>query len=55
MGVIAEMIRDDAIMANKIEIAKNLLAEGLSVSVISKTTGLDESTILSLKVKPVAA
>ena len=55
MGRINEMIRDDAIMAHNIEIAKNMLAEGLSVDVISKITKLDESVILSLKVESTAA
>ena len=36
-------------MRSKIEIAKNLLSEGLSMELIQKTTGLDLETIQSLK------
>ena len=35
-------------MQSKIEIARNMLAEGLSVELIHKTTGLDIETIKSL-------
>jgi predicted transposase/invertase (TIGR01784 family) len=35
-------------MQKQIEIAKNLLGEGLSVQLIQKTTGLDIDTIQSL-------
>jgi len=37
-----------AIEKNKIEIARNLLSEGLSIELIHKTTGLDMETIQSL-------
>ena len=45
MGIINEMIANDKAIA----IAKNLLREGLSVALVSKTTGLDEPTILGLQ------
>ena len=35
-------------MQSKIEIARNLLGEGLSIELIHKTTGLDIETIQSL-------
>ena len=38
-----------------IEIAKNMLREGSPVAFISKTTGLDEPTILSLQAEVNAA
>ena len=49
MGIINEMIRDDAVNARNIDIAKNMLREGATVAFVSKTTGLDESTVLQLK------
>jgi len=45
MGIINEMIRRD----NTVEIAKNLLRKGLSIELVSETTGLDEPTILDLQ------
>jgi predicted transposase/invertase (TIGR01784 family) len=36
-------------MQSKIEIARNLLGEGLSIELIRKTTGLDMETIQALK------
>ena len=51
MGVIAEMIAND----KAVEIAKNLLRKGFSVSDISETTGLDEATVLSLQTESTAA
>ena len=38
-----------AIEESKIEIARNLLGEGLSIELIHKTTGLDIKTIQSLQ------
>ena len=49
MGIIAEMIRDDAVKEDRIEIAKRLLKRGLSVSGIMEDTGLDELTVLNLQ------
>ena len=45
MGVIAEMIRDDAIK----DVARKLLMRGISVEAISEDTGLPESTIRDLQ------
>ena len=45
MGAIAEMLRDDAM----IEVAKNMLNDGMGVSAISKYTGLAEQTIRELQ------
>ena len=44
MGVIAEMIRDDAIK----DVARKLLMRGISVEAISEDTGLDKSIILTI-------
>ena len=49
MGLINEMIANDAKTLEKKDIAKNLLRKGLSVELISETTGLDEPTVLSLQ------
>jgi len=51
MGVIAEMIAND----KAVDIAKNMLKEGLAISVVSKTTGLDEPTVLDLQAELSAA
>jgi len=45
MGIINEMIAND----KAIDIAKNMLREGATVAFVSKTTGLDESTVTKLK------
>jgi transcription termination factor NusB len=45
MGIIAEMIRDDAM----IEIARKLLIRGISVKAVSEDTGLSETIIRSLQ------
>jgi len=45
MGVIAEMIRDDAIK----DVARKLLMRGISVEAISEDTGLPESVIRDLQ------
>jgi len=45
MGVIAEMIRDDAIK----EVARKLLMRGISVEAVSEDTGLSEAIIRNLK------
>jgi len=39
---------EKGVMQSKIEIARNLLAEGLSMELIHKTTGLDIETIRTL-------
>ena len=45
VGIIAEMIRDDAM----IEIARKLLMRGISVKAVSEDTGLPEAIISSLQ------
>ena len=45
VGVIAEMIRDDAIK----EVARKLLMQGISIEAVSEGTGLSEAIIRSLQ------
>jgi len=47
MGIIAEMIAHD----RDIEIAKNMLRDGMGISAISRYTGLDEETIRNLQLE----
>jgi hypothetical protein len=51
MGIINEMIAND----KAVDIAKNMLREGLAISLISKTTGLDESAVIKLQAELNAA
>lgn len=51
MGLINQMIANDKV----IEIAKNMLREGSPIAFVSKTTGLDESTVLNLQTELNAA
>ena len=44
-----EEAREQGIEQEKIEIAKNMLNDGLGISVISKYTGLSKEEIASLK------
>ena len=55
IGLINEMIRDDAAKAEKQEIAGRLFKRGLNVSVVAEDTELDESKVLELKAKLDAA
>jgi predicted transposase/invertase (TIGR01784 family) len=41
--------REEGKIEGKFEIARSMLADGLPVEIIRKYTGLDESSILSLK------
>jgi chemotaxis receptor (MCP) glutamine deamidase CheD len=41
MGIIFEMMREDAIGDYNVEIAKKLLTRGLSISDVAEDTGLD--------------
>ena len=49
MGIINEMIRDDAVKEERYEIAKNMLRDGMGVSAISKYTGIPETDVRKLK------
>jgi predicted transposase YdaD len=49
MGIIAEMIREDAIKDKAVEIAKNMLRRGTSIEIIMEDTGLDEGTVHKLQ------
>ena len=51
VGLIAEMIRQDAVRDNSVEIAKNLLRKGSTVEFVSEVTGLDIPTVLTLQSK----
>ena len=45
MGIIAEWIAND----KAVEIARNLLKEGLGVDLVTKATSLDKNTVLNLQ------
>jgi len=49
---VIETAKMDGKIEGKIEIAKEMLAEGMQVPLISKVTGLSEAEILKLKSKP---
>ena len=49
VGAIFDMVREDAMSDKAIEIAKNMLRDGVGISVISKYTGLPESIVRDLK------
>ena len=49
MGTIAMMIKDDAVLEERREIAKKMLKRGLAVFVVVEDTGLDEATVLEVK------
>ena len=53
MGLLFDLIREDAkekgIKEGSIEIAKNMLKDGVDISVISKYTGLSEDIIQDLR------
>jgi predicted transposase/invertase (TIGR01784 family) len=49
MEMIREETREEAIQDNKIEIAKNALAEGLSLDVIKRITGLTAKQIKQIQ------
>jgi hypothetical protein len=49
MGIINEMLANDAKINATKDIARNMLREGSSIEFVLKTTGLDEPTILSLQ------
>ena len=55
VGLINQMIWDDAANARDIEIAKNMLREGSPIAFVIKTTGLDESNVLNLQAELAAA
>ena len=49
VGVIFDMIREDARNDKAIEIARKLLRRGISVLAVAEDTGLTESTVRDLK------
>jgi predicted mannosyl-3-phosphoglycerate phosphatase (HAD superfamily) len=46
---VAEIDKEEARMEGKFEVARTMLADGLPAETIRKYTGLDESSILSLR------
>ena len=49
VGIIFEMMRDDAKKEGKIEVATNMLKRKTPVEVVMEDTGLDESTVIKLQ------
>ena len=49
MGIINEMIRQDAFNDKAIDIAKKMLKRGTPVEIVIEDTELDEATVLSLQ------